>query len=486
MLAAGISGVGTLVTRPVGGLHTLAGTPYEARDEALTDALSRARRSLDGARPRVAFLRGGMSGGTYPLFALADADAAVVLDGHVPAINFHRRVRARDPGLLRSLGVTHVLFDRPLSSEDDALASSLREHERIGPYTFARLDAADGRPVGHNASFETVAPGRVEVRSQGRGDRLQIPVAPYRKWRAYGTDGAEIPLEAARFRNGLTGTQLVMPAGQTAATLIYESPQDELWLVWISRSVALVLLLGMCLPPGRGRGRGLSALVARLTSRHPSTWSLPPATRTGVVVLGVAVATLLLLDRQRTQLARTWRAAAPGWDDVDSVTPPPAVRDLVTDRGIEVRVDDFVACDGMKTRDAQARCVPADAAPHLSTLFAAPYLYRCLRIEVPAEGVAELRLDSPAASQTLELIFDRIPRPGGGRGRITRRLQAAGETEFIKVRDRSRVTLPGGQLEDPAVLLELSNPDRTPARVCVAAAHVDAPPTPTPSTPSTL
>ena len=211
--------------------------------------------------------------------------------------------------------------------------------------------------------------------------------------------------------------------------------------------------------------------------------SLPSAARTGIFVVGAVAATLLVLDRQRTQLARTWRAAAPSWDDVESAEPPPAVRDLVTDHGIEVRSEDFAACDGMKTRDAQARCVPADAAPHLSTLFAAPYLYRCLRVEIPAEGITELRLDTPAPSQTLELIFDRIPRAGGGRGRITRRLQAAGETEFVKVRDRSRVTLPGAQLTNPEVILELSNPDRTPARVCVAAAHVDAPPSAATSSP---
>ena len=133
----------------MGGLHTLEDSRYGEVDGALRAAFQEARAQTPERDLRVAFLRRGMSGGTYPLFALADADADIVIDGHVPAINFERRVRSQDVGLLRSLGVTHVLFDRPL---EDSARLALREQLDVvleaGDYTLATLRGLGGRILG--------------------------------------------------------------------------------------------------------------------------------------------------------------------------------------------------------------------------------------------------------------------------------------------------------------------------------------------------
>ena len=292
---------------------------------------SRARRRST-ARAPVALPRGGMSGGTYPLLALADGCRRRP-DGHVPDQLSPPGPRARP--LLRSLGVTHVLFDRPLSSEDDALASSLREHERIGPYTFARLDAADGRPVGTTPSFETVAPGRVEVRSQGRGDRLQIPVAPYRKWRAHGTDA----------RKPLGGRPLSKRTHRDAARHARGSDRGDPDYESSKTALAGDLPARRAGPPprdvspagARTRPRSFSPIASHLQAPLDR---LPPARRASWCWESPSRPSSC-----STVSGRSWRvpdAAAPGWDDVDSVTLPPAVRDLVTKSRHGVRVDDLV------------------------------------------------------------------------------------------------------------------------------------------------
>src|SRR5690606_21438829 len=128
LLATLVPEIGRVVPRPVGGIDTLATADLVAEEAALLDALRAEREELfevqreargeDGSgRLRVAFLRSRMSGAMWPLFSLADADADIVLDGHVASINFAYHVGRPRTSLLTALGVTHVLWDG--SVEDD-------------------------------------------------------------------------------------------------------------------------------------------------------------------------------------------------------------------------------------------------------------------------------------------------------------------------------------------------------------------------------
>ncbi|MGB1698645.1 MAG: hypothetical protein ACPHRO_01745, partial [Nannocystaceae bacterium] len=226
LIASGVIGVGEVVSRPVGGLHTLEDSRYGEVDGALRAAFQEARAQTPERDLRVAFLRRGMSGGTYPLFALADADADIVIDGHVPAINFERRVRSQDVGLLRSLGVTHVLFDRPL---EDSARLALREQLDVvleaGDYTLATLRGSTGDRIAQNATLKVLEPGAIEVAI------------------------AEIEVASARFRRGLTGIELRGTESQAPILMRYEEPSVERRVSVFSMLAALLCLMGFTLGP---------------------------------------------------------------------------------------------------------------------------------------------------------------------------------------------------------------------------------------------
>ncbi|MCA9701709.1 MAG: hypothetical protein KC431_29580, partial [Myxococcales bacterium] len=141
LLVGVIETKGRLLPRPVG-VEVLEGSVHEEVDASLLASLRAESQGLteDQNGLKVAFLRGGMGGGTYPLFAITDADAALVLDGHIPAVNYRHQVRDRSPEALRLMGVTHVLYDMPLSiGADKRLAEQLEELGQHGEWTLARL-----------------------------------------------------------------------------------------------------------------------------------------------------------------------------------------------------------------------------------------------------------------------------------------------------------------------------------------------------------
>src|SRR5690606_29482850 len=168
---------GRLLPRPVGGVEVLEGSVHAAPEQALRETLLAEAALLaeaeDPRRLTVAFLRRGMGGGTYPLFSITDADAKLVMDGHIPAVNYKHQVRRRSPAALDLLGVTHVLHDRPLShsKEDLELAEQLEVVGEFGVWTLARLKPL-AQPRTHLASGEL---GRVELERES-ATRLRVGV----------------------------------------------------------------------------------------------------------------------------------------------------------------------------------------------------------------------------------------------------------------------------------------------------------------------
>ena len=120
-----------LAPHPVGNLSTFENTDFAEADSELRAALDHETGPL-----RVAFLRQGMGGATFPLFAIADSNAKVVLDGHIPAVNYRWQSRA-SLSSLRRLGATHIIHDRPLDGDRSPLAEYSEPIGKFGPYTLA-------------------------------------------------------------------------------------------------------------------------------------------------------------------------------------------------------------------------------------------------------------------------------------------------------------------------------------------------------------
>ena len=75
--------------------------------------------------------------------------------------------------------------------------------------------------------------------------------------------------------------------------------------------------------------------------------------------------------------------------------------DLVDDGAYSVTRSTHDGCDGTLGKDAMAGCTDVDAQPRRSMAFRAPYLYRCLRVQVPARGRLEIELDGLLAGDDL-------------------------------------------------------------------------------------
>ncbi len=462
LLAGGVVGVFDVIARPVGGLHTLEGSRYAEVDAALKDALDDARANTPDGALRVAFLRRGMSGGTYPLFALADANADIVIDGHVPAINFERRVRSQDPGLLRSLGVTHVLYDRPLDAAPKALLNALEPILERGEYTLARLRDGGGDPIAQNARFKVQSAGDIEVVVSPGKKVVRLPIAPYRKWSAI-QDGTALEISPARFRRGLTGMEIHPTSSTAPVVLRYEEPSDERLFSRISIFAALLCLLGIAWGPRLPRVAWVSR-APRL--RHASAAYAVGATL--VVAGGLAYA------RQGPQLIKTWRSAAPAWEGNDDALAP-RVKDLVAEGAFTLSSNNSAVCDGMKTRDAQAGCVPRRNRPHLSTLYAAPYLYRCMRVQVPAGGWVEFALPLLPEQTDLVVLGSNLPN-GPRRGSLEMRTSATAP-DWRPLQKISRMSVPMEDFGGQAPVVALQNVGKSPGTACVALATVTRPAT---------
>ena len=377
-----------LLPRPVGGVEVLDGTPHAEVDAALLEALAAESSRLAGDRPlTVAFLRRGMGGGTYPLFAITDVDANLVLDGHIPAVNYKYQVKRRSAEALALLGVTHVIHDRPLNlSQDDFRLSELGEVVgEFGVWTLLRLPI---EPRTHMAAREL---GEVTVERTGpttavltaeRSGAVELPLGPYRKWRARVDGGDGIALEPTMLSGGIPGMRLRAPAGERVV-LRYVTPQRERVAGWVSLVAIVLILVGLI----SDRERQLAVRLESEQTRRIS-WAL------GLVTLAVVLVGGYL--RQEQKLAETWTHILIDHAKSDRLSRGRDLKfraDLVDTGAYRVARSTTEGCDGTLGKDAMAGCTEADARPRVSMAFRPPYLYRCLRVEVPPRGSVDVTLE---------------------------------------------------------------------------------------------
>ncbi|MFO7565607.1 MAG: hypothetical protein R6X02_23390, partial [Enhygromyxa sp.] len=385
---------GRLLPRPVGGVEVLEGSVHAAPEQALRETLAaEARRLADGPDARgltVAFLRRGMGGGTYPLFSITDADARLVMDGHIPAVNYKHQVRRRSPAALDLLGVTHVLHDRPLthSKEDLELAEQLEVIGEFGVWTLARVEPLaqprthlESGELGH-VELERESATSLRVGVEGRG-RVDLPLGPYRKWRAQGAGGEPIELEPAYLVGGVPGTRIGF-SGAELVSASYRAPARERAAGWLSLAVIVLTLAGLA-------SRRELQLAVRLESARATriSWALGLTTLALVLIGGYV--------RQERKLAETWTHLLEAHGRSARLSPGRDLRfrrDLVDAGAYSVARSNTDGCDGTLGKDAMAGCTQADARPRVSMAYRAPFLYRCLRVEVPAFGSLELTLDA--------------------------------------------------------------------------------------------
>ncbi|PRP93284.1 hypothetical protein ENSA5_43790 [Enhygromyxa salina] len=411
-----VDDAGRLVPRPVGGVEVLEGSPHAAVEQALAETLVAEAELLaaeDEPRPMtVAFLRLGMGGGTYPLFAITDADAKLVMDGHIPAVNYKYQVRRRGPGALRLMGVTHVIYDRPLtrSADDKRLAQTVEVVGEFGVWTLARLGpGAEGEAYvnGYVASGELDELGvevrrefeaRVVVEAGGRG-RVDLPIGPYRKWSAVRDDGSTLELGATALARGVPGMKVPF-AEPGAVTLDYRTPARERAAMWVSL-ISIVLLLGAM----------VSTRELQLAERHQSR-------RVSNISWGLGLATFAVIltggyFRQERKLADTWARVVADHMSSARLASGRKLRfrqDLVDAGAYTVTRSTTDGCDGTLGKDAMAGCMQADGRPRKAMAFRAPYLYRCLRVRVPARGTLDIELEGLREGDDLAGFFVRSGR----------------------------------------------------------------------------
>ncbi len=446
-------GPGYLVRRPVGGLHTLESSRHATAERALRATLRREAEQL-GDRPlTVAFFRTGMSGGTYPLYAITDAsdDARVVLDGHIPSVNYRYRVRGRDAQTLAQLGVTHVLHDRPLTGPDAALLDHLQpvgQPGELGDYTLLRFSAPHPPKVrgelvaGAGPGFDLPAP--VD------GGRVTAPVPPYRNW-VVRADGEVLEHESGRLTSALVGLAVAVPPGATHIEYRYESPRLERGARWVSLAGLAMLLVGLAF------GRSIE-----WTERLESDTAQRVSRVMVLLILGLLLA--FGLRRQSRQLARTWQQLADGKEPGASGLR--FARDLVVEGDLRPVLPTDDRCDGMMGKDAMADCATPDEASRISMAYKSPYLYRCLWINVPPRATTSVPLQLEPGEVAIQGFVERL----GGKGSSRQLLvQTSPDSHGQTLRHVRSFRLREDALAD-GFALQIENRDDQSQQVCVAAA----------------
>ena len=382
VLAALLGRMDALARRPIGAIDTLAHSGHDDDEAALQAALR-----AEAGPLRVAFLRSGMGGGMYPLFAIADAGGAAVLDGHVPTVNFVYVVEKRSPSVLRRLGVTHVIHDRPLGDDEPALAKALIEVGVFGPYTLARLDLErdDGprfvKNRGDGAITEVSSgPQSLVLDVETAGGELSLSRAPSERW-GWLLDGEELePIIASVQGGGLELLAVQLPHGGRLE-LVWKVGRAEKLGPWVSGIAALFALVALAFARPLVFAERLHGERALLISRV-------------LLVLTIVLAIVWIVRRQSTQLAATWDEYAA--DRAYRRNPKQAelsfADDLTVSGEIVVTRSDRRACDGLLGRDVLDDCEEGDHRPHPSFSFVDPYIYRCTSFGIPPGDTATVTL----------------------------------------------------------------------------------------------
>jgi hypothetical protein len=456
VLAAMLGRVDALARRPIGAIDTLADSGHEDDELALRDALR-----LEAAQTpelRVAFLRSGMGGGTYPLFSIADAGGAAVLDGHVPTVNFVYNVERRSPPVLRRLGVTHVIHDRPLD-DDESLASTLVEVGVFGPYTLARMSLppeSGPRFVRGSGSIRELASGpqSLVLEVETDGGELSLSRAPSERWQ-WTLDGE--PLEASISSVSGGGIDLLAAKLEHGGRLElgWATGRAERWGPWVSGVAAALVLLALAL------GRPL-ALVPRVHDRRSLLISR--------VLLAVAVVLVAVgvVRRQHRQLTLTWNEYAAEHGSRRSSRPGELTLsdDLTVTGEIVIDAADRRLCDGLLGRDVLVDCEEGDHRPHPSFTFIEPYIYRCTSFGIAPGDTAAVRLGNPG-----DEILAFLSGPRGEANRRTLRWSAGGAYTVLANRRVDLQLRPAHHLD--GAVLQIANDGTELEDVCIGAARFE-------------
>lgn len=455
LVATAISRSDVLVPRPIGAIDTLENGNHLEAERTLRAALVEERAHTP--HMRVAFLRSRMGGAMYALFAIADADAAVVLDGHVPTVNFVHVVDQRYPVVLRRLGVTHVVHDRPLVDEDE-LVAALEPLGTHGPYTLARF-LPEPRPFA-----ELLDPGTVEVldRTDERVEldvaptgptRLTLAWAPSERW-TWTVNGEPRETVPTSVRGGveLLGVDVDGPARVVLEYVRSDRERFTAWASWIAMVIAALALL-------RGRPFELRDLPRGATTMRAARW---------LGVLALVMAAGFVVRRQREQLAETWT------DYADAITldatrdpMPPFAGDLTVERGITVTRTPERICVGLLGKDPLVDCRESDAGPLVGLVYVEPFLYRCTSFTVAPGGEADVTLGEDAQEVLAVLV-----RRGGDKSRDLRYEVTSGDHPSTSraLVTRAELRIRPSADGEPA-RLHFTNASDEPERICLAAAR---------------
>lgn len=454
-------GPGRIVERPVGAVESLRASGAEQDEAALRQALVAEREQLGDTPMSVAFLRDKMGGGMYPAMSVAAAGARLVLDGHVATINMQHRIGPRSVRGLVGLGVTHVIHDRPLDEETDLeLIASLSLIGTYGPYNLHRLRASPQLPPADavswtgDATVEIVEAETghwvVSIADVAKPTRVRFPFAPHPKWTAT-LDGEDVEIAAVkRWGGAATGTAVdVTHAGELV--LHYTDTSRETTAQWLALIAGLVSLGGLAV------GRRLP---------EPAWTPSPVMTRVTAiaVVLALVAGVVWVRGRQQQQLATTWEDLA---DEIGRTSKLDLtfVADAVVDHDVSIERTPDTACVGLLSKNAHDLCSEAEHAPHMSFLYASPYLYRCVEFTVPAHGTAKIGLGSIGADDWAMAIVRRRDRTGKGK---KFKFRTANVNKWRVLGNATRTLAAPGHAVGGAPILELQNESRRNEPVCVA------------------
>ncbi len=463
MLTTGLHDLGRVRTRPVGALDTLEANPQGEHEAALREVLQ-AEADAHAGPLRVAFFRNKMSGGTYPIFAITDVGARLVLDGHVPAVNFKHRIR-RAPAGYDALGITHVIHDRPLPDNETRMQSRLTELGRFGAYHLARYTPEDTAPRARidRGALELVLDEveRVELDVQAdMGAKITLLQAPHVRWDAT-LDGEPIDTVVRKSTVGLSLLGVDVPHGGRLVLAYRRTPKERIagWFSLVAIALGLVAL---------SRGRPLR-FQPRATP-DATTLALAAVASSFIVLIGIR-------QLQHRALVTTWQhfAAAVGYpggprpsDDPPADALPVVHRDLVLDGVLDLRRTPERACNGLMGKDVLPGCSEAEHAPVMATAYRAPYLYRCVEFGLPAGAGVEILLGNGTQAVTGLLVRRLL----GSNGKGVRFGVAQAPKKL-----RSDTVEFHAEAGQPAVAT-LVNGGRHMERFCIAAAEVGPPPSP--------
>jgi hypothetical protein len=434
--------------------HAEADLSRELREQLRAES----RKLAAGQRLKVAFLRKGMSARTYPIFAISDLGAGLVMDGHIPAINHRPELTGRSPETLRRLGVTHLVFDRPLREDSDAdLSRAIEPLWNEGGWTLARLrdsEAKDqpwsevegGRRL--ERSFVRNARGwTLEVKDASAALTLKVAVSPYFRWTMRPEGGGErIELQPTKITEELQGLRFTLPGEGRFSLHRHELPFER---GARNASWFCLLLCFLCV--------AITYPLSR-DSRQPPRGHETRALSTFLAIFILAATGALL--RQDAQLQRTWDMA----HRKAKLGDPPGTpwSTLSGPSQIEVSYPSTPACSSLHARDPRAGCSPAELRTRRSLLYRHPYLYRCESIYLEGGDTRTVTLRPDRVGELLVMLTAESAQAG--------LVVTQGEQTLpLKSIDPTPLRL---QTDDRAELvLKLQNKGPWGRRVCVAAAQ---------------